>query len=301
MARGRNMLDGRDSEKAVLERAVAGEPHKGRVFIAVHSHLDDIPRFCAGTLAKLIREGYAGYVIRATNDELRGESTAAHNIAHGESEHSAMAAALGIRSIYDFHYRDGCLNSISSQEFRFRLVLLLRRLKPDTVFSFSPRGEGEDDPDHRVTGCVVEEACRACSAGAAYPELLHAGLQPHPVPVRYHFVCRPAQQFNRVVDISPTVDEKIAAILRCNSRDGGRGSGLRNALAREGKRLPALGDTDESADREYVRNFMMTEQRALGEQYGVTYAEAFNYVDYRTSAEQAEVERYVRENAVSLH
>jgi len=295
------MFDAKNQDKIVFERTVAGEPHKGKVFVAIHSHLDDIPRYCAGTLARLIREGYTGYIIRASNDEQRGEAAAAENTARGESEHAAMAAALGIRAVYDFYYRDRCLSSISIQEFRFRLVFLLRRLKPDAVLSFSPRGGDEDDSDHLVTGCAVEDACRMSPARAAYPELSHAGLQPHPVPERYHFVCRPAQPFNRVIDISSTVEERITAMVKSTSRDGGHGSRLRAALAREGKRLPVLGNSDESADREYIRNFMMKEQRTLGEQYGVEFAEAFYYVDHRTSDEQAEIDRYVRENAVSLH
>ena len=52
------MSDGKNSDEVIFERAVAGEPQKGKVFIAIHSHLDDIPRYCAGTLVKLIREGF---------------------------------------------------------------------------------------------------------------------------------------------------------------------------------------------------------------------------------------------------
>jgi hypothetical protein len=42
--------------------------------------LDDIPYFGSGLCAKLIAEGYTGYVVRTTNDEHHGGGTNARNI-----------------------------------------------------------------------------------------------------------------------------------------------------------------------------------------------------------------------------
>jgi len=53
-----------------LERAAAGQPHKGKVLLALQAHSDDIPLSAAGTVAKLIEEGYTGYLVRATNDDM---------------------------------------------------------------------------------------------------------------------------------------------------------------------------------------------------------------------------------------
>ena len=44
-----------------LERPVAGQPHKGKVLLAIQPHSDDIPLSAAGTVAKLIQEGYTGW------------------------------------------------------------------------------------------------------------------------------------------------------------------------------------------------------------------------------------------------
>src|SRR5262245_35039336 len=52
------------------ERAVEGTPHKGKVLLAVQAHSDDIPLIAAGTVAKLVREGYTGHLLRATNDDM---------------------------------------------------------------------------------------------------------------------------------------------------------------------------------------------------------------------------------------
>ena len=53
-----------------LERNVPGKPHAGKILAAVQAHSDDIPLSAAGTVAKLIEEGYSGYLIRATNDDM---------------------------------------------------------------------------------------------------------------------------------------------------------------------------------------------------------------------------------------
>ena len=55
-----------------VERVATGRPHEGKVLAAIQAHADDIPLFCAGAIAKLIDEGYTGYLIQTTNDEKCG-------------------------------------------------------------------------------------------------------------------------------------------------------------------------------------------------------------------------------------
>ena len=54
------------SAHPVIEKAVSGQPHKGKVFVAVHAHFGDVPYFASGLSAKLIAEGYTGYIARTT-------------------------------------------------------------------------------------------------------------------------------------------------------------------------------------------------------------------------------------------
>ncbi|PYV16169.1 MAG: hypothetical protein DMG07_08340, partial [Acidobacteria bacterium] len=51
-----------------IERERSGQPDKGRVLAAIQPHSDDLPLFAAGTILKLIKEGYRGILIRASND-----------------------------------------------------------------------------------------------------------------------------------------------------------------------------------------------------------------------------------------
>ena len=59
-------------DELVIERPQANRPHQGKVLAAIQAHADDIPLFCAGTVAKLLQEGYTGYLIQTTNDEKCG-------------------------------------------------------------------------------------------------------------------------------------------------------------------------------------------------------------------------------------
>jgi len=289
-----------DVGEVVVERDAPGKPYKGKVLLAVHAHLDDIPYYCGGTCAKLIGEGYTGYLLRTSNDEKCGGGTDAENIKSNETENMKMAKALGFTDVFDFYYRNHRMNMISSQEFRSRVVFLIRLLKVDTVLTFNPWGHGEENPDHWMTGRVVEEACWMSGMPNDYPEHFEIGLEPHTVTQRYYFVGRRGQPFNRVVDIGSYIEKKIQAIAECKSQGGGNlGSRLRARLAKEGKRLPILGDDDETADREYVRHFLIDEYRELGKEYGLEYAEQFYYIDQRRHG-TSKVEKYIEEHAVDL-
>ena len=58
------------AQQPFFERQQPGTPRKGKVLAAIQPHSDDIAIFCGGTVAKLIKEGYTGYMIRATNDDM---------------------------------------------------------------------------------------------------------------------------------------------------------------------------------------------------------------------------------------
>ena len=59
-------------DDVIIERVSEGQPHSGKVLAVIQPHCDDIPIYAAGTVAKLIYEGYTGYLIRTSNDEAAG-------------------------------------------------------------------------------------------------------------------------------------------------------------------------------------------------------------------------------------
>ena len=77
---------------------------------------------------------------------------------------------------------------------------------------------------------------------------------------------------------------------------GHLGSRLRDDLAKRNQRLPLLGDDDVSAERNYIREFVVARSRALGAKHGVQYAEAFHYIG--PGAGRNRVDEYIRQHAV---
>src|SRR4030088_3310435 len=134
--------------KIVIEREQAGQPYRGKVFVAVHAHQSDVAYFAGGLCAKLMKEGYTGYLVRTGNDEKSGGHTIAENILRNEQEHLKMSATLGFKDLLDLYYRSHRMNEISPVELRGRLIFIFRMLKADTVFSYDPSSAGERDGDH---------------------------------------------------------------------------------------------------------------------------------------------------------
>jgi len=281
-------------------RKQTGQPYTGKVFAAVHAHLSDVPYYAAGLCARLMAEGYTGYIIRTTNDEKSGHGSIAENILSNEQEHLRMAEALGFRDVIDLYYRSHFMDAIAAVEIQSRLVLLLRMLKVNTLITFNPSVQGEDDTDRMVTAHAAVEAAWMAGQDHDFHEHFEAGFLPHAVQERYYMCARPGQPFNRVVDISSHIDRKIEAIAQCKSQGGGNsGSLLRARLEREQKRLAILGNDDRTADREYIRQFLLDESREAGKPYNLAFAERFYYIDQRQPL-TSKMDDYVEKHAVRL-
>src|SRR5262249_49356472 len=152
-----------------------------------------------------------------------------------------------------------------------RLIFLIRLLKVDTVICWDPWAHDEENPDHHMLARGVEAACWMAGRDHDYPEQFAAGIAPHAVQEKYYFARRP--EITPGADISAFVDKKVEA-NRANQAKGpaGRhGSRLRAELAKKNLRLPVLGTDDESADRNYIKEFVLDRNRELGQKYGVAY------------------------------
>ena len=295
-----------NSDHVVVERYKPGRPHQGKVLAAIQPHSDDIPIFAGGTVAKLIKEGYEGYLIRTSNDDHAGQgSTAGEVIFNNEKDNFEVAKALGISKVYDLGYRNHRMDNISIQELRGRLIFLFRMLKVDTIVCYDPWGHYEENPDHYITARAVESARWMAGSHHDYPEHLDAGVSPYAVKERYYFARGP-QLVNRVVDITETVDQKVTSnqVIVTQGPGGNSGAALKRRLDNEGKSLPILGDTDESANRNYIKHFVLDidsqrlrgvpSDREIGKPFGLEWAERFHYIGPQPS----KIEEYIEDNAV---
>jgi LmbE family N-acetylglucosaminyl deacetylase len=292
-----------------VERPVTGQPHKGKVLLALQAHSDDIPLMAAGTVAKLIEEGYTGYLVRATNDDmgdapgLGTPGTIGENVLRNEQDNEEIARVLGCKRTFNLNYNNHRMADISLNELICRLILIIRLVKADTVVCWDPWAHDEENPDHYMLARGLEAACWMAGRAHDYPEQLAAGLEPHEVGDKYYFARRP--EITRVVDISRQIEKKVDA-NRANTAKGPAGhlgSRLRADLAKRGERLPLLGNGDDvTADRNYIKEFVMRQSRELGKKYGVEYAEAFHYLPAGSAGAGTDptVERYVKQHAVPI-
>jgi LmbE family N-acetylglucosaminyl deacetylase len=287
-----------------VERAAEGTPHKGKVLLAVQAHSDDIPLMAGGTVAKLVKEGYTGYLLRATNDDMGdavGLGTAGSigdHVLGNERDNAEVARLLGLKKVFDLNYPNHRMGDVSLNELLCRLIFLIRLLKVDTVVCWDPWGHDEENPDHVQIARGVEAACWMAGRAHDYPEQFAAGLAAHAVQERYYYARRP--EVNRIVDVSGVLDALIDAnrANRAKGPAGNLGSRLRADLAKRGQKLPLLGDDDVTADRSYIKEFILARRRALGQNHGVQYAEAFHHLG--GGARRSSVDEYVKKNAVPI-
>jgi LmbE family N-acetylglucosaminyl deacetylase len=288
-----------------LERAAEGTPHKGKVLLAVQAHADDIPLMAAGTVAKLVKEGHTGYLLRATNDDmgdapgLGTPGSIGEHVIGNERDNAEVARVLGLKKPFDLSYSNHRMADVSMNELQCRLIFLIRLLKVDTVVCWDPWGHDEENPDHERIARGVEAACWMAGRAHDYPEQFAAGLVPHAVQEKYYYARRP--EINRVVDVSGVVEQIIDANRANRSKGpaGNHGSRLRAELAKRGQKLPLLGDDDVTADRNYIKEFILARHRALGQKHGVEYAEAFHHIGGGGSRSSV-IEEYIKKNAVPL-
>jgi len=181
-----------------IERDQPGLPHKGKVLAAIQPHNDDVPLFAAGTVLKLIREGYTGILIRTTNDEAAGRgATVGEVVLNNEKDNFEVARRLGLQKVFDLHYRNHRLDADSHVEVRARLIFIFRLMKVDTVICYDPWAHYEENPDHYVTAQCVEAACWMAAGRWDFPEHLEAGIGARGAAVRGRLDAQRVPQVHR--------------------------------------------------------------------------------------------------------
>ncbi len=284
------------SSELVFERAADGTPHRGKTLALIAPHLDDGPIFAGGTIAKLLREGYSGYFIRTSNDEKDSfSSSLGETVLANERDVAEFVKTMGLVRHFDLSYRNHRMDDVARTELRGRLIFLFRLLKVDTVFSYDPWGHYEENPDHYVTAQAVEAACWMSGGHLDFPEHFAAGLKPQSVSEKYYFARGP-QLVNRVVDIAPVMQTKLAAIRSCRTMVTHMVKDINESLAARKLHIPALSGPEVAANDEFIRVAFEARDKAIGEKHGLAYAEEFHYIGPDRSLGD-----YIARNAVPLN
>lgn len=204
-----------------------------RVAMVVMAHPDDAEFGCAGSVAAWARDGWEVYYVVCT-DASGGGSDDATDVGPEarrqitntrKAEQREAARILGLRDVIFLDKPDGMLQP--TLELRRDLVRLMRRYRPTRVLCQSPERTwkpayalGRHHPDHLAAGEATIAAIYPASQNPwDFPELLDEGLKPHKVRELY---VMGAPEINHAVDISATIDLKIAALAAHVSQLGPR-------------------------------------------------------------------------------
>ena len=239
-----------DIKDIQIEKAAKGKPHKGKVLLAVQPHSDDIPLSAGGLIAKLMDEGYTGYLCSVSDDARGAGEYRQHRV-----DNKNIAKFYGMKDSFEFLMPHHQMDSIGIQDLKQRFIFLIRFLKIDTIVCMDPWDHYEENPDHYVTGRAVE-AARWIAGSNDYPEHFAAGIGPYTPKERYYY-SRNGQANNLIVDISDYIDKKIEVNL-LNAAKGPAGSNgvkLKERLTKEGKRLAILEGDDHTVNFQLCQGF----------------------------------------------
>ncbi len=228
--------------------ASSGVDGEQRRVMVIQAHPDDAEFLCAGTMARLVADGYrVQYVLATSGDKGSPDPnmTPDELAETREREQLDAARALGVAEVTFLRHGDGELEV--SLPFRRELAGIIRAGRPDVVFTFDPWQRYQVHPDHRAVGMTALDAVAAARDPMYFPEQIREGLPAQRVHNVYLFS---TDEPNYYVDITQFMDTKLEA-LRAH------GSQFRNPQ---------------------VAEMIKARARTVGAVVGVEFAEAFHYL-----------------------
>jgi LmbE family N-acetylglucosaminyl deacetylase len=202
--------------------------------MAIFAHPDDAEFTVAGTLAKWARGGCETSVVLITSGNVgtHDATLTRDKLARmREDETRAAMKVLGVRRVVFLDDND--CEVVNTLDLRRRLVREIRAHRPEVVICADPQTLFFGDryvnhPDHRAGGAAALEASFPCAEmELLWPE----DGAPHKV--RAIYVSSTAEPNTRI-DITETIDAKIAALRRHASQLGDRDpSGMIRGWARD--------------------------------------------------------------------
>lgn len=163
---------------------------KALKLLAVFAHPDDESMGMGGTLAKYSAEGVETYLVCASRGERGWFGPEEHNpgperlgqLRTKELENAVKE--LGMNGLYFLGYIDGEVDQADHTRVVGRIVMHIRRIKPQVLVTFPPDGN-YGHPDHIAVGQFTKAAV-VCAADSSYkdPENLPA----HRVSKLYYMV-----------------------------------------------------------------------------------------------------------------
>ncbi len=188
--------------------------------MVIFAHPDDPEFSCAGTIARWTRAGCrVTYVLLTSGDVGTDDPDITREQLQElrEREQRDACAAVGVSDI--IFLRHGDCQLVPTLDIRRELVGVIRKVKPEVVICGDPTSQFSGDeyinhPDHRAAGqLAIDAVFPATSQRLLWPEV----GAPHRV--RRVYVSSP-REANVMIDISETIDRKVAALRAHKSQMG---------------------------------------------------------------------------------
>jgi LmbE family N-acetylglucosaminyl deacetylase len=202
---------------------------KNKRILVIVAHPDDADFGAGGTMALAAKQGAKiSYLIatrgqRGSNDDKLTEKEISKI---REKEQKDAAKILGVKDVIFLDYHDGELKV--SLELKERLVKLLKKIRPDYVFTMEPehfyyhRPEFDliNHTDHRAIGEAAIDSCYPLVRHSLFfPKHLKQGLKPHKVKEIFLFSFLPTSA-DYFVNVTRTIELKLAALAAHKSQSG---------------------------------------------------------------------------------
>jgi LmbE family N-acetylglucosaminyl deacetylase len=237
------------------------ENFKGKIILAIGAHPDDIDFGCGATISKLASLGAKLYLAVCTDGNRGSRQTVVEKAELIKTRHQEQlnaAKIVGAEEVFFLEEEDG--NLISDIKFKEKVVKLIRKLKPDMIFTHDPawfyhiREDGSatvNHTDHRACGEAVMDAVYPLARDLqSFPDHITEGLEPHTVPELYLFnFYNPTFVFN----VTGFVDQKLQALAAHKSQ---------------------IDDFEE------VKKWVIPRHQALGKKHKMKFAEGFTKLTF---------------------
>lgn len=256
-----------------------------KIVLCLVPHPDDAEFYAGGTLAKMIAAGDRVFIAVAT-DGIKGSfEPAGSELA--QTRHTEMinsARVLGADPPIFLGYTDFELELLPPGALRERFIYLIRKHRPNVVFTEDPFWLGETHPDHRAVAYAAMEAINYSRLPRVCPFHLDQGMEPFIVAEKYYYSEEPTRA-NKFIDITDTFGKKIASLAEHKSQIEFLVEGLLKEAGLAGLDLKAaLGDI--AGDHmELFRMGMRMQATAAGAAHGFELAEFFHYERYHPLVE----------------
>ncbi len=248
-------------------------------------HPDDAEFFAGGLIANLIDEGAKVYLVIASDGRRGSFDLDATTLTQTRREEAHRAAqTLGAEAPNFLGHPDLEVDTLPPGLLREQFIRAIRQYKPDIVIAEDAFAPYEVHPDHRAVAWAASDAIHFANLPLMHPEHLQEGLAPHFVVEKY-FYGENLLNANKIVDISQTIERKIAAMAEHRSQVKFLVEDVLRQAALAGLDLGAwLGGALDNPTQALAWA-IQAQAAEIGKRIGVAYAEAYRYVRFHPFVE----------------